>query len=51
MKMLGDINHNPEIVIVTSKKVPVDATKMAPEVGIDPRVFGQLQINVYTAGV
>tara|TARA_B100000941_G_C28359094_1_gene475976 strand:- start:368 stop:523 length:156 start_codon:yes stop_codon:yes gene_type:complete len=51
MKVLGDINHNPEIVIVTSKKVPVDATKMAPEVGIDPRVFGQLQINVYTAGV
>ena len=51
MKMLGDINHNPEIVIVTSKKSPVDVTKMAPGVGLYPRVFGQFQINVYTDGV
>ena len=51
MKRLGDINHNPEIVIVTSRKVPVDVFKMAPEVGLDPRVFGQFQNNVDTAGV
>ena len=27
--------------------MPVDVTETAPEVGLDPRVFGQFQINVY----